>query len=73
MKMTMDQTKLVYYTMELELKTKEYKNLCEELDALKNKNINPNDPALKELKEKFEKNLEEIKNIKNELKKLQEK
>lgn len=73
MKMTMDQTKLVYYTMELELKTKEYKNLCEELDALKSKDFDPNDPVLKELKEKFEKNLEEIKNIKNELKKLQEK
>lgn len=71
MKMTMDQTKLVYYTMELDLKTREYQNLCAELEEIKKKGIDPNDESLIVLKEKFEKNFQEIKNIKDELKKLQ--
>ena len=73
MKLTLEQAKLVSLTMELDMKAMEYKKLCDELDDLKNKKIDPNDPILLELKDKFSQNLDEILKIKNELKKLQDK
>lgn len=58
--MNLSQTKLVGLTMELELKAKEYKKLCDKLESLKKDNINPNDEKLLELKQLFLKNHSEI-------------
>ena len=55
MKMTLEQTKLVGLTMELELKTREYKMLCDELETLKKQNLDQNDEKYAVLKQKFEK------------------
>lgn len=73
MKMNLEQTKLVGLTMELELKTKEYKKLCKKLEDLKEKNINPNEKELLLLKKQFQKNHVEIKQIKKELESIQQK
>ena len=70
MKMNLEQTKLIGLTMELELKTKEYHMLCDELEMLKNQNIDPNDERLIPLKDKFLKNQKEIIEITEQLKKL---
>ena len=43
--MNLSQTKLVGLTMELDLRTREYKKLCEKLDNLKADGINPNDES----------------------------
>ena len=67
MKMTMEQTKLVYLTMELELKAKEYEQLCKKLDRLQVEGVDSDDGRLEDLKKEFEENLKEIKNIKKEL------
>ena len=69
-KMTTDQTKLVYYTMRLDLKAREFHDLCEELEQLKKTVADPNDEAYVRLKERFEKNQKEIRAINAELKKL---
>ncbi len=68
MKMTLKQTKLFGLTMELELKAKEYKVLCEKFETLKNDNFNFLE--LENLKKDFFKNQEEIKNINKQLKAL---
>ena len=73
MKMTLEQTKLVGLTMELDLKAREYKKLCQELDDLKTQNIDPNAEILVTLREKFIKNQQEIKNINKQLNALQNK
>ena len=73
MKMTLEQTKLVGLTMELDLKAREYKKLCQELDDLKTQNIDPNAEILVTLREKFMKNQQEIKNINKQLNALQNK
>ena len=39
MNLNITQTKLVGLTMELELKAKEYKMLCKQLEKIKNKNM----------------------------------
>lgn len=72
MKMTLEQTKLVGLTMELELKTREYKKLCEKLDNLKQRGIDPNAKELIALREEFIKNNKEIIEINEQLKKLQD-
>lgn len=75
MNMNLNQTKFVGLTMELELKTKEYKKLCNTLEKLKKNNVNPNDEKLLELRELFQKNHDEIAEINkqlNELKKAEE-
>ena len=72
MKMTLDQTKLVGLTMQLDLKTREYKKLCEKLEALKQDNIDPNAKELLLLREEFLKNKNEIMEINAQLKTLQE-
>lgn len=46
--------------MKLDLKSREYDNLCEELEKVKVENTDPNDKSLLDLKDKFIKNKEEI-------------
>ena len=72
MKMNLEQTKLVGLTMQLELKTKEYKKLCKKLDELKQQGIDPNAKELISLREEFIKNNKEITEINKKLKELQE-
>lgn len=72
MKMNLEQTKLVGLTMELDLKAREYKKLCETLDKLKKLGIDPNAPELVKLSDKFKKNLSEIQEIKKQLSALNE-
>ena len=54
MKLSLNQAKFLGLLMILELRTKEYNRLCEELDELKSKNIDENAPELLDLKEMFE-------------------
>lgn len=72
MKMTLKQTELVGLTMQLELKTKEYKILCDKLEQFKEQGIDPNSEELIVLRQDFIKNNKEITEIKNRLKRLQE-
>lgn len=58
--------------MQLELKTKEYKMLCDKLEKLKEQGIDLNSKDLIELRRDFIKNNQEIENIKNQLKELQD-
>ena len=73
MMMTLTQTKLTGLTMELDLKVREYNMLCEKLETLKAKKINPNDMTLLPLKEKFENNYLEIVEINRQIKELKKK
>ena len=59
MNMDLTQTKLIGLTLELEIKAKEYKDLCQQLEDLKSEGISPNDPKLLILKTKFENNQKE--------------
>lgn len=70
--MNLSQTKLAGLTMELDLKTREYKKLCDKLEQLKQSDINPNDEKLLELKELFQKNYVEIVEINRQIKELKE-
>lgn len=72
MKLNMDQTKYVGLTMELDLKTREYKMLCDKLEKVKEMNIDPNDERLLWLKDMFEKNNKEISDIVRQLKLLED-
>lgn len=71
--MNLSQTKLVGLTMELDLKAREYKQLCDKLEKLKEMNINSNDKKLLELKELFQKNHDEIVEINKQISELKEK
>lgn len=70
MKMNLSQTKLVGLTMELDLKAREYKKLCKQLDKLEKESIEENDERLIKLKKDFEENEKEISNITKQLKTL---
>ena len=70
--MNLSQTKLVGLTMELDLKTREYKKLCDKLEKLKQGNINPNDERLLKLRGLFQKNHDEIVEINRQIKELKE-
>ena len=73
--MNLSQTKLVGLTMELDLKTREFKDLCGNLDKLKEKKIDPNDERLLAVKELFQKNHDDIVEINrqiNEIKEIEE-
>lgn len=70
--MNLSQTKLVGLTMELDLKTREYKKLCEKLDELKEKRIDPNDERLLAVKELFQKNHDDIVEINRQIKEVKE-
>ena len=72
MKLTLNQTKLVGLTMELELKTKEYQSLCKELEELKAQKIDSNDILFVDLALRFLDNQEEIKKIVKQLKEIRE-
>ena len=71
--MNLSQTKLVGLTMELDLKTREYKKLCDKLDELKEKRIDPNDERLLVVKELFQKNHDDIVEINRQIKEVKEK
>ena len=71
--MNLSQTKLVGLTMELDLKTREYKKLCDKLDELKEKRIDPNDERLLVVKELFKKNHDDIVEINRQIKEVKEK
>ena len=64
------QTKLIGLTMELDLKTREYRKLCDKLDQLKKYDINPNDERLLIVKDLFQKNHDEIAEINRQIKNL---
>ena len=71
--MNLSQTKLVGLTMELDLKTREYKKLCDKLDELKEKKIDPNDKRLIEVKDLFQKNHDDIVEINKKIREIKEK
>ena len=70
--MTQTQNKIVLLTMKLDLKAREYKELCKELEEVKKKEQVTNEELL-ELKDKFQINHDEIVEINKELKELKEK
>lgn len=70
--MNLSQTKLVSLTMELDLKTREYKKLCDKLDKLKENKIDPNDERLLVVKELFQKNHDDIVKINTQIKEIKE-
>lgn len=70
--MNLIQTKLVGLTMELDLKTREYKKLCDKLDKLKENKIDPNDERLLVVKELFQKNHDDIVKINTQIKEIKE-
>lgn len=70
--MTLSQTKLVGLTMELDLKVREYNMLCKDLEIVKMKKIDPNDVTLLPLKDKFQKNHDEIVDINRQISELKE-
>lgn len=70
--MNLSQTKLVGLTMELDLKTREYKKLCDKLEKLKESKIDSNDENLVELRELFKKNYDDIVNINMQIKKIKD-
>lgn len=64
------QTKFVGLTMKLDLKAREYKTLCNKLDAVKKEKIDSNHERLYELLGDFKKNHDEIVDIKRQLKEI---
>lgn len=70
MNLNLNQTKLVGLTMELDLKVREYKNLCEKLDKLKENNIDESDSELIGLRQEFLENYKEIVKINQLIKEL---
>ena len=70
--MTLTQTKLTGLTMKLNLKAKEFNILCNKLEEIKTKDIDPNDKRLLEVKEMFEQNYNEIVEINEQIRKLNE-
>lgn len=70
--MNLSQTKLVGLTMELDLKTREYKKLCDKLDELKERKIDHNDERLLAVKGLFQKNHDDIVEINKQIKKIKD-
>jgi len=71
--MNLSQTKLVGLTMELDLKAREYKKLCDKFEYLKQINIDFNDEKLLKLKQLFQRNHDEIVEINKKINELKEK
>ena len=65
----LNQTKLNVLTMLLNVKANNYKKLCDELDELVKKQIDPNDERLLVLKELFKENYDDIVKINKQIKK----
>lgn len=72
MRINLNQTKLIGLTMELDLKAREYKKLCNRFEKLKENNIDDNSSELLELKNLFQTNHDEIVELKKQLKNLKE-
>lgn len=74
MKLDLDlaQTKLIGLTMKLDLKSREYKILCNRLEKYKNAQINENDERLYQLLVGFQKNHDEIVEIKRQLSEIED-
>lgn len=72
MKMSLNQAKLVELTMELDLRTREYKKLCDKLEQLKEKGIDSNNRLLMGLQQAFQKNHNDIVKINKQIKKIKE-
>ena len=70
--MNLSQTRLVGLTMELDLKAREFKTLCDKLYKLKVNGENPNDERLNAVKELFQENHDEIVKIKTQIKEIKE-
>lgn len=70
MNMNLNQTKLVGLTMQLDLKARDYKMLCEKLERLKENNIDANSTELLELRDMFQKNYNEIVEINGQIREL---
>lgn len=70
--MNLSQTKLVGLTMELDLKAREYKKLCDKLENLKQCRIDSNDERLLVVEELFQKNHDDIVNINTQIRELKE-
>ena len=71
--MNLSQTKLVGLTMELDLKAREYKSLCDKLDKLKENKVDANDDRLLVVEELFQKNYDDIVKINTQIKELKRK
>jgi len=67
MKLDLAQTKLVGLTMKLDLKAREYRILCNKLEEYKKAQIDENDEKLYQLLGRFQKNNDEIVEIKRQL------
>ena len=67
-----NQIKIIELTMELDLKTREYKMLCNEFENLKQSGKDPNAKEFCELQAKFEENFNEISEITKQLKELEQ-
>lgn len=65
--MNLSQTKLVGLTMELDLKAREYKKLCIDLENLKKEKLDPNDERLYALEKMFKENHDDIVRITTQL------
>ena len=72
MKLDLAQTKLIGLTMKLDLKSREYKILCNRLEKYKNAQINENDERLYQLLVGFQKNHDEIVEIKRQLSEIED-
>ena len=70
MGLTESQSKFIELTLKLDLRTREYKKLCEELEVLKKSVKNPNDKQFAMLLARFEENKKELENINAQLSKL---
>lgn len=70
MNLNINQTKLVGLTMELDLKTREYKMLCEKFDKLKENGNGKDTEKLNTIKKEFLQNQEEIIEINKQIKEL---
>lgn len=73
MDLTKEQEEILILTMELDLKAKEYKMLCDEFEKFKNERENLNLEILLNLKDKFLQNQKEIREINEKLKSFQNK
>lgn len=73
MKLNNTQKQILELTSLLEQKTNEYKDACNELEAIKNTTSDPNSELLIPLQEKFSKLLEEITSITQELENIKNK
>lgn len=68
--MNLNQNKLESLIIKLDLKSKEYEELCDILDKLNQNNIDPNDENLLDLKDLFQKNHDDIVEINRQIKEL---